>query len=344
MVYKENLVEAYAKLDAVVGIWIDECGGKVDDRPQLKAELAARLKKLDEPPEEAQVGGVKVWSNGTWYAPEFHKIVDDRGYMHVVQNTVGAPTNNYYGAFHHWMRNEFLVPEIATPRLCGEKRDLVHHINENKQDNNVANLVYIPSGLHRIFHPTNTAMPASTPALIFIQRYGDRRLTTTTNAELSVIDARWLYSELGVGTRFNDWITQWSAKVGFTVGTVKPPSTVGGRPSQEYTLTGRDALKIAMATDTPTAEAVRESLIDKLLSAQKLATALSAPLTRTDALQRERVEHPDLMAAIDACFNKQNAEITSLRAQLATWQDLVGDGGYVSKRAVKHLRKEVANV
>jgi len=338
MDYKNNLIEAYAKLDKVVEIHLEK-GGAVDDRTQLQAELQWRLNALDAPPTSSMVGDVKIWSNGMWYAPSYHAVCDNRGYVHVVHTTTAMATDNYYGALHHWMRDAFLKPETATPRICGLKRDTIHHINENKRDNNAANLLYIPKSLHRIYHPSTTSMAASDVALEFVARYGDKALTV---AAPNIVDARWLHGILGLSKRFTDWIEQWREGVEFTphlqvkreIGQFKG---CAGQNRQDYTLSVRDALKIAMKTDTANAADVRDDLLDKLESAQKLATVIKSPLT-TETLRKD---YPDLMTALNRAFKEQSAENKALQAQLSAWQDLVGDGGYVSKRAVRRLKKEL---
>jgi phage antirepressor YoqD-like protein/phage anti-repressor protein len=100
------------------------------------------------------------------------------------------------------------------------------------------------------------------------------QITATTVApESEHVDARWLHGELGLSKDFSDWIRQWGQKGVFPQQGEKV--STDGRPRKEYVLTVRDALKIAMATDTPQAEGVREMLLDKLDSAAKLAKAVT---------------------------------------------------------------------
>jgi phage anti-repressor protein len=345
MDYKKNLIDAYKKLDRAVEIFVEN-GGTPDDRPQLQTELEWRLRQLEAPPKEAMVGDVKVWSDGRWFNDAYHSVSDIRGYLHVVHKTQNMPIDNYYGAFHLWMRDHFLPDEtMAISHICGEKRTVTHHISENKTDNNVANLIKIPSNLHKIYHPFTVSMPASDVALEFITRYGDGKSLTSTTAEKpaepEMVDMRWLHGALGVSRRYNDWINQWHNKIGFTLTGVKPPIAVGGRPSQDYSIPVRDALKIAMATKTATAETVRDGLIDKLQAAQRLAVAVAKPDYRA-ALRTARHEIPEVMAGIEIAFTKQMAQLAAAEAELGRWRELVGDGGYISKRAVRRLKRDVA--
>jgi hypothetical protein len=287
MNYAENLIDAYKKLDAAVGIFVEK-GGTPDDRPQLAVELDWRLRELSTPPKESVVGGVKIWSDGRWYGNGYCSTLDNRGYTHIVTVGTDMRPDNYYDALHLWVRNAFLRDSsMSVTHICGQNRNIIHHINEDKQDNNVANLILIPKSLHRIYHPSNTAMLASDVALEFIARYGDNKSLTATAAEKppEMVDARWLHGALGVKKKFADWIEQWGDKVpispvgeaplvggfppqgGFSLGGEKPNS--GGRPCKDYTLTVEDALMVAMRTDTTAAEAVRRDLINKLKTAQR---------------------------------------------------------------------------
>jgi len=346
MNYKENLIAAYEKLDKAVEIHLAN-GGKVDDRPQLKIELEWRLRQLEAPPKEAIVGDVKIWSDGRFYNNNYHTVSDNHGYLHVIPKSTNMPTDNYYGALHLWIRDAFLkVTDLSVTHICGQKRTITHHINENKHDNNVANLIIIPKELHRIFHINNTMMKTNVVGLQFCMTYGDA--TTTTNKQpKDVVDARWLHNELGLSRRFNDWVDQWKDKISFipTISCATPISVTqnigcAGQNRKDYTVSVRDALKIAMVTDTPTAEAVRESLINKLQSANKLATAI----TNKPTLHSLHEDYPVVMKAIEKAFSAESAKNKALQAQLETWVNLVGDGGYVSKRIVKNLKKELINV
>jgi phage anti-repressor protein len=336
MDYKKNLIDAYNKLDKAVEIHLAN-GGKVDDRQQLKEELAYRLRQLDAPPKEAFVGDVKIWSNGMWYNNKYHTVSDNHGYIHVVPKSMNMPTDHYYGALHLWIRDAFLqTSDLAVSHICGQKRTITHHINENKHDNNVANLIVIPRELHRIFHPNNTMMKTNVVGLQFCMTYGDA--TTTTNKPSDLVDARWLHNELGLSKEFSHWIEQWKDKVVFALQGEKV--STGGRPRKEYNLSVRDALKIAMVTDTTNAEVVRESLINKLQSANKLATVMANKPT----LHSLHGDYPDLMKAIEKAFSVESAKNKALTAQLDAVFNLVGDGGYVSKRAIRNLKKELQNV
>jgi hypothetical protein len=48
------------------------------------------------------------------------------------------------------------------------------------------------------------------------------------------------------------------------------------------------------------------------------------------------------MAGLEQVFAKQKVQLAVAEAELGRWQDLVGDGGYVSKRAVRRLKREMA--
>jgi len=360
MDYKQNLIEAYAKLDKAVEMHLAE-GGGVDDRPQLKAELAWRLRQLEKPTvKDRNRNGVKLWPNGHWYADGFQEMADEKGYLHIVRDSAEIA---WYNKLHVWLAEEFLKEELATLKLCGKVRNTIHHINGDKKDNNAfGNLVYVPKDLHQIFHCDQVNVPE------FARRVceaceADKALTVKKPSDKQ-LDARVLWKGLGLKRKFGTWVKQWADKVNFipmidkSLGktpqdvavTLKSPAPfalngtftetlqdiavhANGQFTEQlkYTVSLRDALKITMGTNTEAAKKAEDLILAKLESAQTLADAITnAPRSNIEAA----------LATQNIALLRQ---IEAYQTQLSTWQDLVGDGGYVSKRAVRRLKKELPN-
>ena len=357
MDYRKNLVEAYEKLEKAVEIHLAN-GGKVDDRGQLHAELLWRLKELENPPKEAMKGEVKLWSDGRWYAEGYHTVIDIKDYPNIVPITKNKPIEEYYGRLHIWIRNAFLRDsDLACSHICGLKRNTIHHINENKRDNSVHNLIVIPSGLHHIYHPTNTVMKADTIAVEFCKKYNTTNLDTipqvftfeTTNVRIIIKngDPWWVLADvcrvLGVEN---------SRDVAKRLD-VDQKSTVdlnyGGNGSHSNTIINESGLySVIFRSDKPEAKRFQKWVFSEVLpQIRKTGSYNHLTLTnnqKVDGLHRLQGEFPIVISAIEAEFSKSITQNKALTAQLDAVFNLVGDGGYVSKRAIRNLKKEIKNV
>ena len=141
--------------------------------------------------------------------------------------------------------------------------------------------------------------------------------------EAERVDARWLHGALGLAKMFPHWIEQWENKVVFTPALQGKREISGikgcaGQNRKDYTLSTRDALKIAMATDTPKAVGVRDMLIDKLESAAKLGAAIrtaQAPMLPPNYLSALKclVASEEAKIALADENNALRAEIRRLR-------------------------------
>lgn len=290
MGYKENLIEAYGKLDKAVEIHLEE-GGEIDDRPQLKAELLYRLKLLDQPPKAVTIqDGIKLYSDGKWFGEGYEEAVDEDGYVHVVKHGEGAYSKDWNNRLYYWMRRNFLDETIAVPRLGGLKRDTVHHLSENRKEDSLHNLLLIPSQWHLMFHCDYWKV--SGLAKRVCEECAKRELEPVKELEQTV-DARWLHGELGLATDFSNWVEQWGGKILFKSQLEKV--STGGRPRKDYTLSTEDALMIAMRTDTDGAVNVRKSLINKIKSAQKLAVHIGQSSESELELLKKRMNRVENM-------------------------------------------------
>jgi prophage antirepressor-like protein len=357
MDYKKNLIAAYEKLDKAVEIHLAN-GGTVDDRPQLHAELLWRLKELENPPKEAMKGEVKLWSDGRWYAKDYHTVIDMKDYPNIVPITKNKPVEEYYGRLHIWIRNAFLRDsDLACSHVCGMKRNIVHHIDENKRNNHVANLVVIPSGLHHIYHPSNTVMKADTIAVEFCKKYGNTtNLDTipqvftfeTTNVRVIIKDGDpwWVLSDvcrvLGVENSRDV-----AKRLDVDQKGVDLTDTLGG--CQKMTTINESGLySVIFRSDKPEAKRFQKWVFSEVLpQIRKTGSYNHLTLTnnqKVDGLHRLQGEFPIVISAIEAEFSKSITKNKALTTQLDTWINLVGDGGYISKRTVKNLKKELQNV
>jgi len=358
MKYKENLIEAYAKLDKAVEIYLAK-GGDVDDRPQLKVELEWRLRQLEAPLKEATVGSVKIWSDGGWYAEGYHTVIDKKDYPNIVPITENEPIEEYYSRLHIWIRNAFLRDsDLAITHICGQKRNLIHHINEDKQDNNVANLIVIPGGLHHIFHPTNIMMKADPIAYEFVAKFGDKALTTTTNTNIPQV---FTFETTNVRVIIKNsepwWVLSDVCKV---LGLLNPTVVADRLPEKgraklnlgrqgEATIINEEGLyRVIFTSRKPEAERFQDWVFSEVLPQIRKTGSYGQPtITRERgevALQGMRGEFSNVMSIIETAVSEKNTKIKTLETQLETWQNLVGDGGYISKRIVKNLKKEIQNV
>jgi prophage antirepressor-like protein len=354
MNYKENLIAAYEKLNKAVEIHLAN-GGKVDDRPQLHAELLWRLKELENPPKEAMKGEVKIWSDGKWYAKDYHTVIDMKDYPNIVPITKNKPVEEYYGRLHIWIRNAFLRDsDLACSHICGMKRNCVHHIDENKRNNNVANLIVIPSGLHHIYHPTNTVMKADSIAVEFCKKYGN-----TTN--LDTIPQVFTFETTNVRVIIKDGDPWWVLSDVCKVLGLSNPTVVADRLPKngraksnlgrqgEATIINEAALyRVIFRSDKPEAERFQDWVFSEVLPQIRKTGSYNYPtLTApTDKLSLSdlRNRSPIITDMLEKAFTVEAEKKKALEARYNLVLGILGDGGYISKRTVKNLKKELQNV
>ena len=122
--------------------------------------------------------------------------------------------------------------------------------------------------------------------------------------QMPSVDARHLHERLGVETNFRDWIKrrieELNLEIGndFEVSLKNERNLSGGRPSQEYLLTIRAAMRICVAERTERGDQLRDQLVDYLLASQ----------------DRAPVRNQSLDVQIEAKLEALAAKVASLEA------------------------------
>ena len=166
------------------------------------------------------------------------------------------------------------------------------------------------------------------------------------------IDARHLHDRLGVQTEFKDWmprrIEQLNLKNGndFEVLLKSELNPLGGRPAQNYLLTLRAAIRIAVAERNERGDQVRDQLVDHLLAAESRPAPMSddellsrAVIVAQSAIQRLEADKARQAQVIEAQAARIEADKPKVAwaetAEKAETDILIGTlAGLLSKRGV----------
>jgi len=332
--YEAGIIKAYNTLTTAVDVWVSDFGGDNDNRALLIAERDARLQSLSTGVVDTVqiLGDITLRSDGTWTGNGYTEAQDDHGYQHIIA-TAALPVSypsDWVNRKYKWVDRNFLSSFTTIKNICGYYRNTIHHIDHNKSDDCVHNLICIPNEMHRLFHPENTQTICHPGTLWYAVnerlKEQDQLPVTIHNAER--VDARWLHGELGLSKDFSNWIRQWTPTVQFLLNLQgEQKSGSGGHNRKDYSLSVQDALTVAIRTDTPQAEAVRKILINKLVVAHHLAQTIIHRQPPT-ALEMAR-QNVRLLEELEA----KNRTLSEL-------ETIVGDGGYISKKAVRAWRNQ----
>lgn len=353
--YAEGLITAYTTLTIAVDVWCNEFGGEFDNCKDLINERDERLQALSTGVINTvqMLGDLEIRSDGSFDGKNYVIRMDDHGYAHIIhnQNDTIARVTDWENRRYRWISQHFLQPVCRTRTICGEVRNTTHHIDDKKDDDNVFNLISVPNRFHPIFHPKLLAQKAlNDPLLAAIKTRLEATQKSNQNLVVKqpgngVVDARWLWTELGLTKPFSDWVKQLES-AGFIFSPVgEIIHTDGrGRPRKDYTISKWDALEIAMTSGAPNSKRVRDGLKADLQTSHTLKVALAPYFDKKAAVSSLREFCPELMVGINTLLAQKDAELAAERARADAYEAIVGDGGYVPKRAVKRLKTELVNV